>query len=56
MLWRIHIALGNLYQVMAQLEDAEREFLAARTIIEELAANVPDESLRNNFLHQIPRG
>lgn len=50
MLWRIHMALGNLYRATAHPEEAEREFLAAQTIIEELAANVPDESLRNNFL------
>jgi hypothetical protein len=37
---------------MACPEEAEREFLAARTIVEELAANIPDEALRGNFLRR----
>ncbi|MFQ5813620.1 MAG: hypothetical protein ACE5I2_10610, partial [Anaerolineae bacterium] len=50
MLWRLHVALGNLYRAKARSEAAEREFQAARTIIEELAANIPDEVLRTSFL------
>jgi len=41
LLWRVHAALGSLYRATARPEEAEREFLAARTIIEELAANRP---------------
>jgi adenylate cyclase len=52
LLWRIHVALGHLYRATARSEAAKREFLAARTIIEELAANVPDEGLRSNFLRR----
>lgn len=58
LLWRMHAALGKFYQDQKRHAEAEREFLAARTIVEELAANVPDEpipeldqsSLREHFL------
>jgi len=50
MLWRIHEALGNLYRNTTRPEEADCEFSVARTIIEELAANIPDATLRNNFL------
>jgi len=52
LLWRIHAVLGSLYRATACPEEAEREFLAARTIVEELAANVPDEASRSNFLRR----
>ncbi len=48
-LWRIQLALGKLYQVGADPKRAEAAFGAARTAIEELAASVPDDSLRENF-------
>ncbi len=50
LLWRIQVALGQLYQAQARSEEAERAFATARAIIEELAANVPDPALRDNFL------
>jgi DNA-binding NarL/FixJ family response regulator len=57
--WRIHAALGNLYKTQARQDDANREFSAARAIIEELAADVPDEAVRQAFLPgataQLPR-
>ncbi|MGH2600626.1 MAG: helix-turn-helix transcriptional regulator, partial [Dehalococcoidia bacterium] len=49
-LWRIHAVLGNLNRAQGRDEDARREFAAARAIIEEIAANVADERLRNDFL------
>jgi len=55
LLWRIHVALGNLYRTQARREEAERVLSAARAIIEELAASVPDEELRNTFLSQAAR-
>jgi len=51
-LWRICLALGKLYQALARKGEAEQAFLTARTLIEELAANVPDERLREHFLSQ----
>ncbi len=58
LLWRLHLALGRCYRVEVRRLEAGREFAAARTLIEELAAKVPDESvaeldgcsLREHFL------
>ncbi|MDE3091569.1 MAG: hypothetical protein KGJ80_19540 [Chloroflexota bacterium] len=59
LLWRIHVSLGKVYQMQGRREETEDEFSAARTIIEKLAANVPDPSLRDNFIRRacalIPR-
>jgi DNA-binding CsgD family transcriptional regulator len=52
LLWRICVALGKLYQTQTHQEEAEQAFSTARTLIEELAANVPDEHLREHFLSQ----
>ena len=49
-LWRIAVDLGNLYQGQGHSAEAEQAFSNARTLIEELAANVPGERLRDNFL------
>jgi tetratricopeptide (TPR) repeat protein len=51
-LWRICLALGKLYQALGRQEEAEQAFAKARTIIEELATNIPGESLRELFLSQ----
>jgi predicted ATPase/DNA-binding CsgD family transcriptional regulator len=50
--WRICIALGNLYQAQARNAEAEQAFATARTLIEELAATIADEPLREHFLRQ----
>jgi DNA-binding NarL/FixJ family response regulator len=50
MLWRLHVTLGKIYRARRLFEAAEREFSAARTLIEELASAVPDQDLRQNFL------
>ncbi len=52
MLWRVYLASGNLYLVQGRNAEAEHEFAAARTLIEELAANIDDEALRDIFLYQ----
>jgi DNA-binding CsgD family transcriptional regulator len=49
-LWRIHVALGNVYRAQRRYEEAESEFVEARMIIEDLAAGVPDGDLRETFL------
>jgi DNA-binding CsgD family transcriptional regulator len=59
-LWRIHLALGQLYRVQKRLAEAEAEFAVARLIIETLANNLPDVptaslpagQLKDNFLRQ----
>jgi DNA-binding CsgD family transcriptional regulator/Flp pilus assembly protein TadD len=48
-LWRIHLSLGELYQAMADPQRAESAFTAARALIEELAATITDDTLRQNF-------
>jgi predicted ATPase/DNA-binding CsgD family transcriptional regulator len=52
LLWRIYIALGRLYQTQRRQSEAEQTFATARALIEELAANLPDEHLRTHFLSQ----
>ncbi|MGE5222281.1 MAG: LuxR C-terminal-related transcriptional regulator, partial [Omnitrophica WOR_2 bacterium] len=52
MLWRLHADLGKVYRAMGRREDAQREFSAARTIIQELADRVPEGALRDHFLKQ----
>ncbi|HLO27838.1 MAG TPA: AAA family ATPase [Anaerolineales bacterium] len=52
MLWRLHADLGGVYRAMGRRTDAVREFSTARTIIQELANNVPDAALRDHFVKQ----
>jgi DNA-binding NarL/FixJ family response regulator len=52
LLWRIAVALGKLYQTQAREVEAEQMFSAAQALIEELAAKVPDERLREHFLSE----
>ncbi|MGH2494891.1 MAG: helix-turn-helix transcriptional regulator [Ktedonobacteraceae bacterium] len=49
-LWRICVAQGRLYQTQGRLEESRQAFAIARTIIEELAAPILDETLRASFL------
>ena len=44
--------LGNLYQYQERNTEAEQVFATARTLIEELAATIADEPLKDNFLHK----
>lgn len=50
LLWPIHAALGELYQARGRRDDARVEVSAAREVIQALAASVPDEKLRSNFV------
>jgi tetratricopeptide (TPR) repeat protein len=49
MQWRISVSLGSLYQGQGRHTEAEQGFATARTIIEELASTIADESLQDNF-------
>lgn len=49
MAWRIHETLSRLYREQRRYAEAEGETAAARHIVEELAASISDESLRENF-------
>jgi non-specific serine/threonine protein kinase len=50
LLWRTQVALGDLYRAWQRPDDADREFRAARAVVEELAADLPDEPLRQALL------
>jgi DNA-binding CsgD family transcriptional regulator len=50
MLWRICVAMGKLNFAQGRNAEAEQEFTTARMLIEELAATIEDEPLRDNFL------
>ena len=50
--WRIAIDLGNLYQAERRDEEATLAFATAQELIEDLAAPIPDTSLRDHFLQQ----
>ncbi|MGZ3630660.1 MAG: helix-turn-helix transcriptional regulator, partial [Ktedonobacteraceae bacterium] len=52
MLWRISVLLGNFYKAQGDHEEAEKAYTAARTLIEELAATMPDGALRDNYLEE----
>lgn len=58
-LWRIHFALGKLYQLQDRRKEAEVEYAAARRIVQEIAEDVPDPELRATLLqgtdHLLPR-
>jgi tetratricopeptide (TPR) repeat protein len=49
LLWRAHARLSRLYRVSGHQEAAERQLSAARALIDELAATIPDETLQYNF-------
>ena len=51
-LWRIQADLGQLYGDMKRDTEAEEAYSAARNLIEELAATIPDEALRDNFFQR----
>lgn len=55
LLWRIRAALGGLYRARSRHDDAEREFASARSIVDELAADLPDPALREDFLASASR-
>src|SRR5262249_28052496 len=50
MQWRISVELGKLFQALHCHEEANLAFSTAQRTIEELASNIPDESLREHFL------
>jgi len=50
-LWRIHRSLGRVYHLLQREDQGQREFAAARHLIQELATTIDDTSLRERFLH-----
>jgi DNA-binding CsgD family transcriptional regulator len=52
LLWQIQLTLGKLYRARARRAEAELAFAAARAVVAELAATIPDPALREQFLRQ----
>jgi ATP/maltotriose-dependent transcriptional regulator MalT len=52
MVCRIHLALGQIHRAQNHLAEADQEFAQARQLLDELAADIPDQALRENFLTQ----
>jgi class 3 adenylate cyclase/tetratricopeptide (TPR) repeat protein len=50
-LWRTHAVLGDLFQVRGQLDRAHKEYRNAFSIIEGVATNLQDNSIRDTFLN-----
>lgn len=50
--WRLHMALGRANTLLGRPEEAGRQFSKGRKIIEELAANVIDQALRETFVQR----
>ncbi len=51
-LWRIHLALGKVYQMQSKRAEAEAQYKTARAILNELAVGIQDQVLRDHFLEQ----
>jgi DNA-binding CsgD family transcriptional regulator len=49
LLWRLHLTLGQLYHTQRQRELAQENFTAARTIVDQLATDLPDAHLRESL-------
>jgi DNA-binding CsgD family transcriptional regulator len=49
LLRRVHLSLGKLLDAQGRRDEAYHEFFAARRIVDELAASVPDELVRTQF-------
>jgi DNA-binding CsgD family transcriptional regulator len=50
LLWRAHAALGDFFRRLARPDEARRELTAARAVIDTIAAGLPDDALRTEFL------
>jgi DNA-binding CsgD family transcriptional regulator len=48
-LWQVRVALGRTSAALGAVSDAEAHYRSARTIIDRLAATIPDSALRDNF-------
>jgi len=49
-LWKVHGALGRLLKKTGRQKDADGQFTAAQSLIEEMAATLLDEKLRADFV------
>ena len=52
MLWRLHVALGNVFRLQERYDEVETTCASARGLVESLAAAVPEEALRGAFVRR----
>jgi DNA-binding CsgD family transcriptional regulator len=52
LLWRIHMALGQLYQAQENHHEATNVFAAARQVIEAISVTLSDPELSSTFMRQ----
>jgi DNA-binding SARP family transcriptional activator len=50
LLWRTHVMLRRVYCAMNKHTEAQKEYSAARELIEELATSITDKALKDSFL------
>jgi DNA-binding NarL/FixJ family response regulator len=50
LLWRVHVAVGTLYRARSMQDEARQEFALARSLIEDLAAQIHEPALHGGFL------
>jgi len=50
--WSLHFTLGKLYQSQRRSADAAQAFVAARGVVEAMAASISNPDMRDNFLRQ----
>jgi DNA-binding NarL/FixJ family response regulator len=48
--WQVHAELGTLYHTQGRHAEAARATAAAQTLVEELAATIPTDPLRQQFV------
>ena len=53
MIWRTQMALGSLYEATGRTGEAQPEYLAARQLVEALAAGLPEPALRDELLRRM---
>jgi DNA-binding CsgD family transcriptional regulator len=52
LLWRIEVSLGKFYHAQARYYKVEQAFANARFLIDQLAADLPERALQDNFVQQ----
>jgi|SRR5947209_17278600 len=50
-LWKAHVAVGDLRRAQGRIEDAQRAYGRALSVIEAMAAGLTDDKLRETLLH-----
>jgi hypothetical protein len=50
-LWKTHAVLGDLFRARDQLDKAHKAYCDALSVIEGVAANLQDNTIRDTFLN-----